>query len=243
MTLVIAHRGASAYAPENTLPAFDLAMHQGADMLELDVQRSADGVLVVFHDDTTERWDGRRRLASSCTLAELQALDIGGARVATLAEVCAFAREHRVRLNVELKGAGFGVDVARMLRDERIEELVLISSFVEAALHEIAAASPRLPRAYLMGTESYRPDVRFREAWPFGALRRTRSSAWHPSYQLPLLEWVTPRVRRAGYQVNVWTVDDVAVMRRLLALGVDGIITDVPDVLRGVIQERQDDKR
>ena len=58
MTLVIAHRGASAYAPENTLPAFELAARQGADMIELDVQRSADGVLVVFHDDTTERWDG-----------------------------------------------------------------------------------------------------------------------------------------------------------------------------------------
>src|SRR5213594_3795959 len=91
MPLVIAHRGASAYAPENTMPAFELAVQQGADMLELDVQRSADGVLVVFHDDTTERWDGRKRLAASCTLAELRSLDIGGAKVATLAEVCAFA--------------------------------------------------------------------------------------------------------------------------------------------------------
>ena len=60
MTRVIAHRGASAYAPENTLPAFELAARQGADMIELDVQRSADGVLVIFHDDTTERWDGAR---------------------------------------------------------------------------------------------------------------------------------------------------------------------------------------
>ena len=89
MTLVIAHRGASAYAPENTMPAFELAVRQGADMLELDVLRSADGALVVFHDDTTERWDGRRRLAAGCTLAELRQLDIGGERVATLAEVCA----------------------------------------------------------------------------------------------------------------------------------------------------------
>ena len=191
MTLVIAHRGASAYAPENTMPAFELAVRQGADMLELDVQRSADGVLVIFHDDTTERWDGRRRLASSCTLAELLALDIGGAQVTTLAEVCAFARERGVRLNVELKAAGFGVSVARMLRDAQIEELVLISSFVETALLEFAAASPHIPRAYLMGTESYRPDVRLREAWPFGALRRTGARAWHPAAQLPLLDWLS----------------------------------------------------
>jgi glycerophosphoryl diester phosphodiesterase len=235
MTLVIGHRGASAYAPENTLAAFELALRQGADMLELDVQRTADGVLVVFHDDTTKRWDGQNRLVSSCTLAELQSLDIGGERVATLAEVCVFAREKQARLNVELKGAGFGLEVAKMLRNEQIEDLVLLSSFVETALHEFAAASPNIPRAYLMGTDTYRPDVRLREAWPFRALSRTSSKAWHPAYQLPLLEQLIPRVRRQGYQVNVWTVDDPAMMRRLLDLDVDGIITNMPDVLRGIM--------
>ena len=235
MTLVIAHRGASAYAPENTLPAFELAARQGADMIELDVQRSADGVLVIFHDDTTERWDGRARLASDCTLAELLALDIGGAKVATLAETCAFARERGMRMNVELKGAGFGAEVARMLRAERVEDLVLVSSFEEAALMEFAAASPTLPRAYLMGTETYNPAVRIREGWPFSALRRTGSSAWHPAYDLPLLAWLIPRVRRAGFQVNVWTVDDPQWMRKLVEIGVDGIITDTPDVLREML--------
>ena len=237
MTLVIAHRGASAYAPENTMPAFELAVRQGADMLELDVLRSADGALVVFHDDTTERWDGRRRLAAGCTLAELRQLDIGGERVATLAEVCAFAHEHGVRLNVELKGAGFGADVARMLRAERVEELVLISSFNETALHEIAAASPALRRAYLMGDDTWRPDVRLREAWPFAALRRVGAVAWHPAAELPLLQQLIPLVRRAGYQVNVWTVDEPAMMRALLGLRVDGIISNRPDVLRRVLAE------
>jgi glycerophosphoryl diester phosphodiesterase len=235
MPLVIAHRGASAYAPENTMPAFELAVRQQADMLELDVQRSADGVLVVFHDDTTERWDGRTRAVGACTLAELRALDIGGARVATLAEVCAFARECGVLLNVEIKGLGIGAQVARMLRAERVEELVLISSFEAGALREIAVANPRLPRAYLMGNDTYRPTVRLREAWPFAALRGIRATAWHPTYQLPLLAWLIPRVRRAGYQINVWTVDDRAPMRRMIALGVDGIITDMPDVLRDVL--------
>jgi glycerophosphoryl diester phosphodiesterase len=239
MTLVIAHRGASAYAPENTMPAFELAVRQGADMLELDVQRSSDGVLVIFHDHTTERWDGHQRLASACTLAELLALDIGGAKLATLAEVCVFAREQNVRLNVELKGVGFSADVARMLRAERVEELVLISSFAEQALMEFAAASPNLPRAYLMGTETYRPAVRLREGWPFNALRRTGSAAWHPAYQLPLLTWLIPRVHRAGFQVNVWTVDDIEWMRKLVQLGVDGIITNTPDVLREIVDQNQ----
>jgi glycerophosphoryl diester phosphodiesterase len=98
-------------------------------------------------------------------------------------------------------------------------------------------ASPQLPRAYLMGHNTYRPDVRLREAWPFPALRRLGALAWHPSHQLPLLAWLIPRVRRAGYQINVWTVDDIAEMRRLIALGVDGIITNMPDVLRGVVDQ------
>ena len=239
MTLVIAHRGASAYAPENTLPAFELAARQGADMVELDVQRSADGVLVVFHDDTTERWDGQKRRVADCSSEALRALDIGGERVATLAEVCAFAREAGMRLNVELKGPGTGSDVARLLCDEQVEDLVLISSFSPAALAEIAEAAPHLPRAYLMGTRSYQPSVRLRESWPFHALQEAGVAAWHPACQIPLLAQVIPRVRGAGYLVNVWTVNDVPTMRRLITLGVDGIITDTPDVLRGVLQEMQ----
>ncbi|HEU5101057.1 MAG TPA: glycerophosphodiester phosphodiesterase family protein [Roseiflexaceae bacterium] len=236
MTLVIAHRGASAYAPENTLPAFELAARQGADMIELDVQRSADGVLVVFHDDTTERWDGMPRAVSDCTLAELRALNIGGGKVAMLAEACVFAREHSMRLNVELKAAGFGAQVMRMLREERIEELVLISSFEEQALTEMAAANPGLLRAYLVETETYDKAVRARDDWPFGALRRTGSVAWHPASDLPLLTWLIPRVRSAGFQVNVWTVDDPELMRKLLKLEVDGIITNTPDVLRKMLE-------
>lgn len=241
MTLVIAHRGASAYAPENTLKAFELAARQRADMCELDVQRSADGVLVVFHDDTTGRWEAADRPVGQCTVADLRRLSIGGEPVATLAEVCAFARESGMHLNVELKGPGMGVDVARMLRQERVTELVLISSFWPQALTEIAAAAPELPRAYLMGTQTLRPDVRLRESWPFLDLKSIGASAWHPAYQIPLLDTVLPLVRRAGYRVNVWTVNDPVVMRRLLALETDGIITDTPDVLRRLIDTPQAD--
>lgn len=239
MTLVIAHRGASAYAPENTLPAFALAVEQGADMIELDVQRSADGALVVFHDFTTERWDGQQRRVAECRLDELRSLDIGGARVPTLAEACAFAREQNIRLNIELKALGIGAAVVRVVRDERISDGVLFSSFAPSVVQEVAEAAPEIPRAYLMGTRTMRPWVRLRESWPFRALRAARATAWHPAYQIPLLERVLPRVRRAGYQVNVWTVNEVAVMQRLLTLGVDGIITDTPDVLRRLIDARQ----
>ncbi len=237
MTLVIAHRGASAYAPENTMPAFELAVQLKADMLELDVQRSADGVLVCYHDFTTERWNGQQRQISDCTLAELQQLDINGARIATLAEVCSFVRESGVQVNVEIKGLGIGEDIADLLREERIEEQVLFSSFSTVALHEIEQAAPHIPRAYLMGTRTLHPSIRLRESWPFRSLRRANCVAWHPVYQIPLLRRIVPRVQRAGFIVNVWTVNEVTIMERLLQIGVDGIITDVPDVLRKVMDQ------
>ncbi|MEI7643819.1 MAG: glycerophosphodiester phosphodiesterase family protein [Chloroflexales bacterium] len=232
MTLVIAHRGASAYAPENTIAAFALAYRQGADMIELDVQPTADGVLAIFHDHTTARWDGHPRPVSRCTLADLQALDIGGERVTTLEETLAFARETGMALNVELKTAGVGARCAALLRQYDMVERTVVSSFMPVALRELAVADPAVRRGYLMGTESYRPDIRARELWPFFALSAVGAAAWHPSRELPAVTRIIPLVRRAGYAVNVWTVDDPAQMRRLVAAGATGIITNKPDVAR-----------
>jgi len=232
MPLIIAHRGASAYAPENTLAAFELARRQGADMVELDVVPTADGRLAVFHDDTTERWDGLPRPVAACSLAELQRLDIGGERVPALEEALAFAAESGMALNVELKAAGTGERCAALIKEFGLVEQVIVSSFVAAALHEVRAAAPALRRAYLMGTDTYRPDVRLRELWPFFALRGVEAVAWHPYHDLPAIDWVLPLVRRAGYQVNVWTVDDPQRMQALVALGATGIITNKPDVAR-----------
>jgi glycerophosphoryl diester phosphodiesterase len=232
MTLIIAHRGASAYAPENTMAAFELARRQGADMVELDVLPTADGRLAVFHDDTTERWDGRPRPVVGCSFAELQRLDIGGERVPALEEALAFAAESGMALNVELKAAGIGERCAALLREFGVAEQVIVSSFVAAALQELRAAAPQVRRAYLMGTDTYRPDVRARELWPFFALHAVDAVAWHPYHDLPAIEQVLPLVRRAGYQVNVWTVDDPGRMRAMAALGATGIITNRPDVAR-----------
>jgi glycerophosphoryl diester phosphodiesterase len=232
LPLIVAHRGASAYAPENTMAAFELARRQGAAMIELDVQPTADGRLAVFHDDTTERWDGRPRPVAACTFAELQRLDIGGERVPALEDALAFAAETGIALNVELKTAGTGPRCAALLKEFGVAEQVVVSSFLPAALNELRAAAPEVRRGYLMGTDTYRLDVRARELWPFFALRAVDAAAWHPSHELPALDRVIPVVRRAGYQVNVWTVDDPARIRALAAAGASGIITNRPDVAR-----------
>jgi glycerophosphoryl diester phosphodiesterase len=232
MPLVIAHRGASAYAPENTLAACELAVQMGADMIELDVQRTSDGELVVFHDDTTERWDGKKRLASTCSLAELLTLDIGGERVATLPEIFELTRRTGIALNVELKQPDIVAPTVQMIHEFGIAKKVIISSFYEAALAELFRSAPHIERGYLMGTDTYRLDVRARELWPFLALKRVEAHAWHPYFGLPAMEQIIPLVRKAGYAVNVWTVDDPEVMGHMLTLGATGIITNKPDVAR-----------
>lgn len=236
MALIIAHRGASAYAPENTLAACELAVQMGADMIELDVQRSADGELVVFHDDTTERWDGRPRPVRSCSLAELRRLDIGGQQIATLAEICELARQGGIALNVELKQPDIVAPTVNLLHEFGIAQRVIISSFYERALAELLRSAPDIERGYLMGTQSLRPDVRARELWPFLALKRVAAHAWHPYYDLPAVDQIIPLVRRAGYAVNVWTVDDLEAIRHMAACGATGIITNKPDLAREALR-------
>jgi glycerophosphoryl diester phosphodiesterase len=232
MTLVIAHRGASAYAPENTLRAFALAHSQGAEMIEFDVQQTSDGLPIVFHDDTTERWNGKKQLVRQLTWRELQQVSIRGEQIPTLLEVCQQARSLNLRMNLEMKHAGMASEVAQILKQEAVEDLTLISSFDPQALREMAEVCPQVERAYLMGSNTLRPSVRFRESWPFRALEQLQVQVWHPTYAIPFALRVIPRVRKAGYKVNVWTVNSPAMMQRLLKIGVDGIITDTPDVLR-----------
>ena len=235
MTIVIAHRGASAYAPENTLTAFALAADMGAEMSELDVICTSDGKLVVFHDDTTGRWEATNRVVRDITYADMQSLDIRGERVPLLAEVLDLARTRGMRLNVELKHAGVAGPVLAAIHDARMTDAVIISSFEPLALHEVRAADARIPLAYLMGSDTWHPLTRLREFWPMPALKQYGCQAWHPYRALPGIAVSIANVRRAGYAVNVWTVNDEAEMRRLALLHVDGIITDKPDVARSLI--------
>jgi len=237
MTLVIAHRGASAYAPENTLKAFDLAADQGADMCELDVIATQDGALAVFHDDTTGRWESIDRDVRTISMADMQGLDIRGEKVPHLAAVLDLARERGMQLNVELKHAGVAREVLAAIRDARMHEAVIISSFVGLALHEVRALDATIRMGYLMGSRSYNPIVRFREAYPLFALKSHGCQAWHPYFDLPVIEWAIRQTQNAGYAVNVWTVNAEQDMQKLLALQVAGIITDKPDVLKKIITQ------
>ncbi len=233
--LIIAHRGASADAPENTIAAFETALRQQADMIELDVQPTCDQELLVFHDHTTERWNGRPDDVHRLTAEQMASVRVGGERIPTLRETLAWARDVRMPLNIELKAAGIGAATVRLINEFNLRDQIIVSSFLPAALQETAAADRSIALGYLMYPVRNRPSSWLRSLWPGPALRSIGARAWHPYYDLPWLPIIVPRVRAAGYQVNVWTVDDPAMLRRLAALGVDGLITNQPAAARAAL--------
>lgn len=239
-TLNIAHRGASAAAPPNTLAAFEKAIELGADGIEFDVHLSADGVPVIIHDfavDTTT--DGSGRVAD-LTLAQLKRLDAGirfapafaGEHIPTLEEVLE-AVGNRLLLNVELKTTslrdnGLEQAVIAQVRQHNLDNRVLFSSFNPFSLRRAKRIAPHIPAGLL-----YAPDLPLylRRAWLAFLVPH---EARHPHYKMVDAHYMAWAGRR-GYRVNTWTVDDPAEMRRLIGLGVDGIITNVPNLLASIL--------
>ena len=242
-TLIIAHRGASAVAPPNTLAAFAKAKELGANGIEFDVHLTADGVPVVIHnfavDETT---DGSGRVAD-LTLAQLKQLDAGlkfdpafaGERIPTLEEVLAFV-DSRLLLNIELKTFSLrdnGLEQAVVDQVERhgSGHRVLFSSFNPFSLRRVKRIAPHIPAGLLYATG---PPLPLRRGYlAFVAPHEAR----HPRHTMVDAQYMA-WARRRGYRVNVWTVDEPDEMHRLIDLGVDGIITNVPDVLRGALESR-----
>jgi|CXWJ01.1.fsa_nt_gi glycerophosphoryl diester phosphodiesterase len=224
--LIIGHRGAAADAPENTLAAFTLALAQGADGVELDVQLCADGVPIIIHDTTVDRTcDGTGRVAD-LSLAELRLLTIDNDHpIPTLDDLFAtFGR--RTLYNVELKALGRGGDalaaaVARAIAAHGVAEQVLISSFSPFTLR---AARRHLPPGVPLALLRERRATRAAHA----LLRAAADHPHHPLIDESLMAWA----RWRGLRVNAWTVDDPAEARRLLQLGVHGIITNRPGEIR-----------
>jgi glycerophosphoryl diester phosphodiesterase len=228
---VIAHRGASAYRPENTLPAYELAVEQAADMIEVDLHRTRDGAVVVAHDAELERIGGRGEIGDA-TLAEVRTLDAGaGARVPTLDELLdGFGA--RIPFNLELKQSGrgpyAGLPAAALaaVRARGLERRTLWSSFYDPVLHELRSLDPEARIALLL---SRRSPAR----WPERA-RALGAEAVNP--ELPLVDGAfVERAHGEGLAVYVFTVDPLPEMERLLALGVDGLFTNVPDRMRTLV--------
>ena len=234
--LVIAHRGASAVAPENTLAAFELAADLGAEAVELDAKLTGDGEAVAFHDRTLERTTGEGGTPGSRSLAELRLLDAGawksdafrGARIPTLSEVLESVGR-RLLVNIELTDywaeQGRLVErVVAVVRRQGMESRVLLSSFQSAALVAAQRIAPQIARAHLVGPTWLAIRDRF-------SLRRAEVQVVHPHESLVRPDRIAA-IHEAGRRIHVYTVLDPETMRRFWRLGVDGLISDLPDMAR-----------
>jgi glycerophosphoryl diester phosphodiesterase len=230
-----AHRGASGHAPENTLAAFRLAMAMGAEMCELDVQQTADDRLVVMHDDTLNRTTNGKGNLWEMTLAELQQYDAGGwfdprfagEKLPALEEVIALVRG-KMKLNFEVKMHGHERNLAALIvatiRRERFEQECVVTSFDWKMADAIKTLAPDLPVGYIFGWREFAEEA-------FDGPTDVLST----HYSLVDAAFLS-RARDAGKKVFVWTVNYKWLMRRLLKLGVDGIITNYPERLREIMQ-------
>ncbi|MDE0884598.1 MAG: glycerophosphodiester phosphodiesterase [Myxococcota bacterium] len=243
--LVIAHRGASAYRPENTRPAYALALEQRADMIEVDLHLSRDGAIVIAHDAQLGRL-GAEGVIGDRSLAELRALDASAGKaeatqIPTLDEVLdEFGA--KIPFNLEFKrgsdGPYPGLPAATLEAVERrgLLDRTLFSCFDDAILEELRGLSPRARLAVLVDPRQPEPRNILARA------RRVRAEAVNPHFLLASEELIR-EAHAEGCAVYAYTVDEIEVMETLLAREIDGLFTNRPDRMRGVVEGSAADSR
>jgi glycerophosphoryl diester phosphodiesterase len=233
---IFAHRGARRVAPENTLPAFEHALAMGVAGIEFDVHLTADDRLVVIHDFSVEKTTNGRGAVAHMTAADLRQLDAGshfaagfaGERIPFLEEVLDLVGD-RCRLNIEIKSMDpYANDaserVAAVIRDRVLYDQVIVSSFNPITLVKLRHLDARIALGVLYDASM---PLFLRELWAGPSLCPQAQHPHHTLIDADYMRWATA----LSAAVNTWTVNDLVEARRLVTLGVDVIMTDVPDQL------------
>lgn len=242
-TKVFAHRGASGYAPENTLEAFALAIRQGADGIELDVQLSSDGVPVVIHDETVDRVTKKTGYVKDYTLQELKELTVledkfpaySQSKIPTLKEVLEAVKPSGIQVNIELKtGIYWYPDiekkVAEIVEETGMKDRIVYSSFNHYSVQRLKEIVPDAETAYLysdviLNVEEY--------------AKETHVDGLHPAvYHVKMADFLE-EYRKSGLNVRVWTVNEETDMKELIEAGITAVITNYPDVAVRVRKESE----
>ena len=236
---IIGHRGASAHAPENTFAAFERAVQLGAGFIETDLQLTRDARFVAIHDATLERTTNGRGAVRDHTLAELQRLDAGtwfdrqfmDQRIPTLEEVLEFASRHDMAFYLEIKSNsawGMHHTLVGALRKADIAARTIVISFDAATLESVRRLEPAMMTGLLVQDAD---GDHVKRALEVGARQLC-----------PRFDLVTPELvqsaHRADLHVATWTVNDADKMMAAIDFGVDGIMSDRPDRLRSVVEDR-----
>ena len=236
--MIIGHRGASGYAPENTLPSFEKALACGANMIEFDVHLSKDGHLVVIHDPSVDRTTNGSGLIREMTLKQIKKLDAGSwfspefkdVTIPTFEETVDLIKG-RAKFQIEIKNndlyKGLEEKLVKAIYDSGIREDSIITSFKFSSIKKIKEIDSRIQVALIFGNFGNNPKD------PWGDICSIGGEVLNPKWT-----WVTSeKVQKAhdkGILVCAWIVNDIDKMRYLLTLGVDGITTDFPDKLKSL---------
>jgi len=230
--LVYAHRGASGYAPENTMAAFRMAVELGSDGIECDVQLTRDGKLVICHDETLERTTNGKGFIKDMNYEALRKLDAGGwfdskfagERVPQLSELLGLVKDTGLLLNIEIKSGivqypGIEGKVIAEVEAYGLADRVIISSFNHYAVKKCKEINPKIATGALYMEGLFEP-------WNY--LRSLGCEGAHPFYPV-LVPEISEGLKKQGYVINVFTVNDPKTAVQMVKAGVDGIITNYPD--------------
>lgn len=238
---VWAHRGASGYRPENTMEAFELAIRQGADGIELDVHLSADGELIVMHDETVDRVTAEHGLIQDLTLAQLKKLKVstlaepkGIYRIPTLGEVLDLMRTTQMMVNIELKNSicfypGMEEKILSLVKEMQMQEQMIYSSFNHHSLLRLKELDAYVQTGILFG-----------DGWvdPAGYAKKLGVDAVHPAvYHLQYPEF-TQQVKQNGLKMHVWTANRREDIQMVKQSGADAVITNYPDLALEVCENK-----
>ncbi len=219
--LRIGHRGAKAYAPENTLSSFKKAIEIGVDAVELDVRKTKDNKLVVIHDADVKRTTNGEGLVTELSLREIKSLSAEGEKIPSLEEALDFL-DKKVTIFVELKEAGIEEQVLNVVHEKGLEKKVIITSFLEAALKKVRELDKDIETGLIYAKHSN----------PLKAALDLKAN-----YLLALYRFThTANVDKAherGLKVVVWTINNPEEVEEYVKKGVDGIASDKPDILQG----------
>lgn len=239
-TLVLAHRGASKIAPENTEAAFQKAMQMGADGVELDVQLTKDKKLVVIHDERVDRTTNGIGYVKDLTLKEIKKLDAGsyfspkfaGERILTLEEALELTRNSKL-INIEIKNIiikykNIEREVVSIIKKMNLESKVICSSFNHYSIAMIKQLSPEIKTGLLYVSTLYKP-------WIYATTLGVE--AIHPHYYSVSSEIVND-CHDNNIKVNVWTVDDKDAIKQMISNQVDTLITNYPEIALKILKNR-----
>ena len=238
--LVIAHRGASDLLPDNSIPSFDQALAEKADMIELDVRKTADGYLVLYHDwymrYNCEAYSdlGVSRMVSHARYSQLQrCCEQNGFELVTLDEVLA-RYGGRIAINIELKAGGYEQEVVNLVHRYGLSSSIVFSSFIPWVIMKLKDIDGSIKSGWIIGQEQVLKVNRLARVMLGWFFKKMKADSAHLHYEIVTPE-VIGRFHSQNMPVYAWTVNDSKIMSDLIEIGVDGIITNKPGRLNSIL--------